>query len=91
MNTYSATGGYLSQEGSWKIDLIAQRMNAYDINYSFIENLVPMQPAQAGPALDSFAWLAIALALTVAGGSAAYVVQSRRQLRKAIAALEKRQ
>jgi hypothetical protein len=32
---YSAIGGYLSQTGNWEIDLIVQRMGAYDLNNSF--------------------------------------------------------
>jgi copper transport protein len=36
---YSAAGGYLSQAGEWKMDLIAQRVNAYDLNHSFTEKL----------------------------------------------------
>jgi copper transport protein len=32
---YSAIGGYLSQIGNWKIDLIVQRIGAYDLNHSF--------------------------------------------------------
>jgi copper transport protein len=32
---YSAVGGYLSQPGNWKIDLIVQRIGAYDLNHSF--------------------------------------------------------
>jgi hypothetical protein len=32
---YSAIGGYLSQTGNWKIDLIVQRIGAYDLNHSF--------------------------------------------------------
>ena len=32
---YSATGGYLSQTGNWTIDLIVQRIGAYDLNHSF--------------------------------------------------------
>jgi copper transport protein len=32
---YSAIGGYLSQTGNWEIDLIVQRMGAYDLNHSF--------------------------------------------------------
>src|SRR5918997_1006616 len=32
---YSAIGGYLSQTGDWEIDLIVQRMGAYDLNHSF--------------------------------------------------------
>ena len=32
---YSATGGYLSQAGNWTIDLIVQRIGAYDLNHSF--------------------------------------------------------
>jgi putative copper export protein/methionine-rich copper-binding protein CopC len=32
---YSVIGGYLSQTGNWKIDLIAQRIGAYDLNHSF--------------------------------------------------------
>ncbi|MDQ4101018.1 MAG: CopD family protein, partial [Thermoproteota archaeon] len=36
---YSAIGGYLSQTGNWEIDLIVQRMGAYDLNHSFEANL----------------------------------------------------
>jgi copper transport protein len=32
---YSAIGGYLSQTGNWEIDLIVQRIGAYDLNHSF--------------------------------------------------------
>lgn len=32
---YSVTGGYLSQAGNWKIDLIVQRTGAYDLHQSF--------------------------------------------------------
>jgi copper transport protein len=32
---YSAVGGYLSQTGNWTIDLIVQRIGAYDLNHSF--------------------------------------------------------
>ena len=32
---YSAVGGYLSQMGNWEIDLVVQRLGAYDLNYSF--------------------------------------------------------
>jgi copper transport protein len=32
---YSAIGGYLSQPGNWEIDLIVQRIGAYDLNHSF--------------------------------------------------------
>jgi uncharacterized membrane protein len=32
---YSVTGGYLSQAGTWEIDFIAQRSDAYDLNHSF--------------------------------------------------------
>jgi copper transport protein len=32
---YSAIGGYLSQTGNWTIDLIVQRISAYDLNHSF--------------------------------------------------------
>ena len=38
-STYSVTGGYLSQSGKWKIDLVVQRLNAYDLNHSFEANL----------------------------------------------------
>jgi copper transport protein len=38
-SVYSATGGYLSQAGEWKIDFVAQRINAYDLNHSFVANL----------------------------------------------------
>lgn len=33
--TYSAVGGFLSQTGNWTIDLIVQRIGAYDLNHSF--------------------------------------------------------
>jgi copper transport protein len=32
---YSAVGGYMSQTGNWEIDLIVQRIGAYDLNHSF--------------------------------------------------------
>ena len=32
---YSVIGGYLSQPGNWKIDLVVQRIGAYDLNHSF--------------------------------------------------------
>ena len=32
---YSAIGGYMSQPGNWEIDLVVQRIGAYDLNYSF--------------------------------------------------------
>jgi copper transport protein len=32
---YSSTGGFLSQSGDWKIDVVVQRINAYDLNHSF--------------------------------------------------------
>ena len=32
---YSAIEGYLSQAGNWMIDLIVQRLGAYDLNRSF--------------------------------------------------------
>ena len=37
--SYSTTGAFLSQQGTWKIDFIAQRTGAYDINYSFEASL----------------------------------------------------
>jgi putative copper export protein len=37
--SYSATGAYLSQPGTWEIDFIAQRTGAYDLNHSFEETL----------------------------------------------------
>jgi hypothetical protein len=37
--SYSITGAYLSQPGTWKIDFIAQRSDAYDLNYDFEETL----------------------------------------------------
>jgi copper transport protein len=37
--TYSVTGAFLSQPGTWKIDFIAQRTDAYDLNHSFEEML----------------------------------------------------
>jgi copper transport protein len=32
---YSAVGGYLSQMGNWEIDLVVQRLGAYDLTHSF--------------------------------------------------------
>jgi hypothetical protein len=32
---YSAVGGYLSQTGNWEIELVVQRLGAYDLNHSF--------------------------------------------------------
>jgi hypothetical protein len=32
---YSAIGGYMSQTGNWDIDLVVQRIGAYDLNHSF--------------------------------------------------------
>lgn len=51
---YSATGGYLSQEGEWKVDFIAQRINAYDLNHSFTATLgngSAMQQQQQQPGM----------------------------------------
>jgi copper transport protein len=39
---YSAVGGYLSQMGNWEIDLVVQRLGAYDLNHSFEVNLGAM-------------------------------------------------
>ncbi|HEY1248364.1 MAG TPA: CopD family protein, partial [Nitrososphaera sp.] len=36
---FSAVGGYLNQMGNWTIDLIVQRVGAYDLNHSFEANL----------------------------------------------------
>jgi copper transport protein len=36
---YSAIGGYMSQTGNWDIDLVVQRIGAYDLNHSFEANL----------------------------------------------------
>jgi putative copper export protein len=33
--SYSTTGGFLSQAGTWDIDLIVQMSGAYDLNHSF--------------------------------------------------------
>ena len=54
-------------------------MDAYDLNYSFSETLGSghADPAQK---LSSFAYMAIALAATVAGGSALLAVQSKKQM-----------
>ncbi len=86
---YSATGGYLSREGEWKIDFIAQRTGSYDLNHTFRETLGSGEPiAQVEPELDSFAGLAIALGVAVVGGSSFYAVQSRRQMKRTLAALQ---
>ncbi len=45
--TYSVTGAFLSQPGTWKIDFIAQRTGAYDLNHSFEETL-SSSPAAGG-------------------------------------------
>jgi hypothetical protein len=99
---YSATGGYLSQGGEWKVDFIAQRINAYDLNHSFTATMESGQQAMPGimaampgmessektlPSFDSFAALAVGLAAAVAGGSAFYARQSRLQMRRPLAAL----
>jgi hypothetical protein len=31
--------GYLSHTGNWEIDLVVQRIGAYDLNHSFAANL----------------------------------------------------
>jgi copper transport protein len=36
---YFSIGGYLSQTGNWEIDLVVQRMGAYDLNHSFEASL----------------------------------------------------
>ena len=36
---YTAIGGYMSQPGNWEIDLVVQRIEAYDLNHSFEANL----------------------------------------------------
>jgi copper transport protein len=41
---YSAIGGYLSQPGNWTIDLIVQRIGAYDLNHRF-EATIEASPA----------------------------------------------
>jgi copper transport protein len=100
---YSATGGYLSQTGEWKMDLITQRINAYDLNHSFTEKLgsgsmpgmssmsgmsMPgMENTETPPSFDSFAALALGLAAAVAGGSAFYARQSRLRMKRTLAAL----
>jgi copper transport protein len=119
---YSTTGGYLSQAGEWKIDFIAQRTGAYDLNYSFTQKLggnnntnntnganndnsssspqtmpeMSMPTTGNGttstggmqPAFDSFAAIALALSLIVATASAFYAIQSRKQMKRTLAALE---
>ena len=122
---YSAIGGYLSQTGNWTIDLIVQRISAYDLNHSFDVSLgassshdnnsmdmsadmnMQMQDHKAGttstktnpqedqlespsppPAFDSFAWLAIGLAVAVGFGSAYYFKKSKHQLENTLKILK---
>lgn len=122
---YSAIGGYLSQTGNWTIDLIVQRIGAYDLNHSFDATLgassshdnnsmdmsadmnMQMQDHDAGttstktnaqedqlespsppPAFDSFAWLAIGLAVAVGFGSAYYFKKSKHQLENTLKILK---
>jgi copper transport protein len=122
---YSAIGGYLSQTGNWTIDLIVQRIGAYDLNHSFDVTLgassshdnnsmdmsadmnMQMQDHEAGttstktnaqedqlespsppPAFDSFAWLAIGLAVAVGFGSAYYFKKSKHQLENTLKILK---
>jgi copper transport protein len=121
---YSAIGGYLSQTGNWTIDLIVQRIGAYDLNHSFDVTLgassshdnsmdmsadmnMQMQEHKAGttstktnaqedqlespsppPAFDSFAWLAIGLAVAVGFGSAYYFKKSKHQLENTLKILK---
>lgn len=122
---YSAIGGYLSQTGNWTIDLIVQRIGAYDLNHSFDVTLgassshdnnsmdmsadmnMQMQDHDAGttstktnaqedqlespsppPAFDSFAWLAIGLAVAVGFGSAYYFKKSKHQLENTLKILK---
>lgn len=121
---YSAIGGYLSQTGNWTIDLIVQRISAYDLNHSFDVTLgassshdnsmdmsadmnMQMQDHEAGttstktnaqedqlespsppPAFDSFAWLAIGLAVAVGFGSAYYFKKSKHQLENTLKILK---
>jgi hypothetical protein len=33
---YSGSGGYLSQPGEWEVKIIVQRIDAYDLNHSFV-------------------------------------------------------
>jgi putative copper export protein/methionine-rich copper-binding protein CopC len=122
---YSAIGGYLSQIGNWTIDLIVQRISAYDLNHSFdvtpgassshdnnsmdmsADMDMQMQDHEAGttstrtnaqedqlespsppPAFDSFAWLAIGLAVAVGFGSAYYFKKSKHQLENTLKILK---
>ena len=43
-SVYSIFGGYLSQKGNWSIQLTAQRINAYDLNYGFDINIKQQPP-----------------------------------------------
>lgn len=66
--SFAATGAFLSQPGTWKMDLIVQRTDAYDLNHSFEETLVAApsasgdeshsgheQPAEETPPADTTA------------------------------------
>lgn len=100
---YAVTGGYLSQPGQWDVSMAAQRLNDYDLNYKLTLNVAAAAPAtpssvtQTGntsiqevpsPKLDSFALLAIGLAIVVGIISAYSYKRSNSELRKIIQMLE---
>lgn len=43
-DTYSESGGYLSQPGEWEIRIVVQRTNAYDLNHEFNISINPPPP-----------------------------------------------
>jgi copper transport protein len=45
---FSSTGGYLSQQGNWDIDLIVQRIGAYDLNHRFEAQLAASHEMDMG-------------------------------------------
>ncbi len=88
---YLTTGGYLSQYGNWNIDVIVQRIDAYDINHSFeviinptMNNISNNMNKDTGLyAQSTLTYLAIALAVIVASMSTFLINRSNKQLREA--------
>lgn len=93
---YSITGGYISQPGQWNIAIAVQRPSDYDLNYRFSNMITQFKESNnAGmlssssdiniqermPIFDSFAILAIVLAVMVGLGSAYYYKKSKRELK----------
>jgi hypothetical protein len=97
---YSSTGGYLSQSGNWRIDLIVQRIGAYDLNHSFEAELASthemdmdemqgmndagMETMGVERLFDSFAMMTVGLAAATIGASVLFYKKSSKQLRETV-------